>query len=378
MSDNKTAAVVTGIGLATALGLGREKTWHNLLAGQTGIAPDAQFPGILTARVRDMNVPPEARLLSLGFLAAAEAIDDSGGMYGDIDPLRFGCTVSVSKPDLNSSRSTIAFSDAYYPSTVGSQLARVFRLGGPVQNIAAACATGADSVIMAAQWVREGWCDAVLAGAVESSLHPLYVAGFSRMGVLASQAVCPFDRRRDGFAMGEGAGILLIERKDRALLRGAKIYAEIAGHAMGCDAGGTVAFDPKAVAITQALEKAVASAGNDSVGYINAHGTATALNDAIETRAIKKVFGSRACHIPVSSTKAATGHLLGASGAVELAFTCLALRDNVVPPTLNYAEPDKKCDLDYVPRFSRAVRMDCAVSLSFGFGGQIGIVALRR
>lgn len=378
MNDTRTAAVVTGIGLATALGLGREKTWHNLLSGRTGIAPDARFPGVLTARVNDLCVPPEARLLSMGFLAAAEAIDDSGGMFADIDPLRFGCTVSVSKPDLNSSRSTISFSDAYYPSTAGSQLARIFRLGGPVQNIAAACATGADAVILAAQWIREGRCDAVLAGAVESSLHPLYVAGFSRMGVLASKAVCPFDRRRDGFAMGEGAGILLIERKDRALLRGAKIYAEIAGYAMGCDTGGAVAFDPNAAAITQALERAAAAAGKDAIGYINAHGTATALNDAIETRAIKNVFGARARHIPVSSTKAATGHLLGASGSVELALACLALRDNVAPPTLNYAEADEACDLDYVPRHSRAVRMDCALSLSFGFGGQIGIVALRR
>ncbi|MHB9155082.1 MAG: beta-ketoacyl-[acyl-carrier-protein] synthase family protein [Endomicrobiales bacterium] len=371
-------AVVTGMGLVTPLGLGREKTWQALLNGESGVAPDAANAGVLAARVKTIDVPAPARLLSLAFLAAAEAFQDSGLGGAAADRERWGCTVSVSKPNLSSSLTGKAvFSEAFLPFTTGRQLSGIFNLKGPARNITAACATGADSVIIGAQWIEQGLCDVVLAGAVESSMNPLYQAGFRQMGVLASGTVRPFDRRREGFAMGEGAAIFVLERKDHAVLRGASLYGEITGSAMASDTRGIVAFDPSGGSIAAAIQKALARMGR-RVDYIHAHGTATRLNDAVETRAIKKVFGAAARDIAVSSTKAATGHLLGASGAAGFAFCLLALRDGIVPPTLNLDEPDAECDLDYTPHRPRFRKMESALSLSFGFGGQIGVVGVCK
>jgi 3-oxoacyl-[acyl-carrier-protein] synthase II len=285
----------------------------------------------------------------------------------------------VSKPNLALLKTQCNFfSEAFFPYELSRQLYKIFKLRGPVQNITAACATGTNSPILAAQWIRHGVCDLVLAGAVESSLHPLYFAGFDQMGVLARSVVCPFDKRRQGFALGEGAGIFVLERKDHALMRGARIYGEITGWAMANDASHAVAFGRSGSVIAEAIARALQRAGRDRVDYINAHGTATPLNDIIETRAIKKAFGARAGSISLSSTKAATGHLLGASGAVEFAFSLLALRDQIIPPTLNLCEPDSECDLDYTPQHVRMATVESVMSLSFGFGGQIGVIAATR
>lgn len=371
--------VVTGIGLITALGFGREKTWQAVINGRSGVRPDPFFPGYLSARLENFYPPAEMRLLSMGFLAAADALHDSGIDLAAVPAERRGCTVSVSKPNLSSGDlRTIRFTDIFMPDTLGNQLSRVFKFTGPRRNIAAACATGANALIIAAEWIRNGYCDIVLAGAAESSLHPLYQAGFSQMGVLARERVSPFDKNREGFALGEGAGIFVLERKDAAILRGAPVYGTIAGWAMANDHHHPLTFEPSGSTIAAAIRTALDRSGLGYVSYINAHGTGTKYNDAVETKAIKNVFGAAAKKISISSTKAATGHLLGASGAVEFAFSLLALRDNIVPPTLNLREPADECDLDYTPGTARQMPLDSVMSLSFGFGGQIGVLAATR
>jgi 3-oxoacyl-(acyl-carrier-protein) synthase len=366
--------VVTGIGLVTPLGIGREKTWQAVVRGESAVLPDTVMPGTLSARVKGLDIPSPVRLLGMSFLAAAEAVQDSGIDVRSLNAAsRVGCTVSVSKPHLAARNALLT---ALMPSAVGQQVRAIFNLRGPSQNIVAACATGANAVIIGSEWIRHGLCDVVLAGAAESSLDRLYQAGFRQMGVLATTAVRPFDCTREGFAMGEGAGILVLEREDHARSRGACIYGTINGWAMANDAKGTVAFDTTAAASAQAIAAACRRAGVDTVDYINAHGTATRLNDVIETRAIRRAFGRHAEAISLSSTKAATGHLLGASGAVEIAFTLLALRDQMVPATLNLQEPDRYCDLDYTPRIARSRAITAAASLSFGFGGQIGVTVV--
>ncbi|MCB4792513.1 MAG: beta-ketoacyl-[acyl-carrier-protein] synthase family protein [Elusimicrobia bacterium] len=363
--------VVTGIGLVTPLGFGLENSWKNLLESRSAVKPDKEYHGILSARINNLTVPDEVRLVSLAFLAASEAMKESDPETYE----KFGCTVSISKPNLATSKSNeLRFSDIFLQSTVNEQLCRIFKLQGPTRNIVAACATGTDSVILGAEWIKHGICDMVLAGSCESSFHPLYIAGFKQMGVLAKNKVCPFDKEREGFAVGEGAGILVLERKDRALLRGARIYGEILGYSMSNGAVNPVSFDPAGNVISQSIRQALEKANFVNLDYINAHGTATKLNDLIETRAIKNVFKDSAKNISVSSTKAATGHLLGASGAIELVFCFLAIRDKMIPPTLNLDTPDPECDLDYTPNKARNKLIRTAMSLSFGFGGQIGVI----
>jgi 3-oxoacyl-[acyl-carrier-protein] synthase II len=371
--------VITGIGLATPLGLGREKTWGQLLLSKSAVAPDLLNPEILTARVEGLNLAPETRMLSLAFLAAAEALSDSGLNPIIVDYTKLGCTLSSSKPNLlNSAGNKIVFSEIFLQSTVGMQVARVLRLGGRVINVSAACATGAVSIIEAARLIESGECDAVVAGAVEVPFHPLYVAGFSQMGVLAKNIVCPFDKKREGFALAEGAGSLVLERKDIAVLRGARIYGELSGWGMSCDTKNTVTFDPSGKNIALAAQKALAMSELGAVGYINAHGTGTQLNDLMETRAYRAAFGNKLYDIPVSSTKAATGHLLGASGAVEAAFCLLALRDGALPPTLNLTDPDTDCGLSHIPHRPLERNIDSAMSVSYGFGGQIAALCFRK
>ena len=371
-------AVVTGIGLVTPLGLGREKSWDGLLLAHSAVKPDPEFSGIISARIPGLDVPPETRMLSMLFLAAVEAFTDSGFNEQFTDYSRFGCTISSSKPNIQNSRVKIKLSEIFYQSTAGWQARNILHLRGPVLNVSAACATGAVSVITAARWIEEGVCDSVIAGAVESPFHPLYIAGFSQMGVLARNCSRPFDKDREGFAPGEGAGVIVLERKDIAVLRGARIYGEISGWGLSNDACDPVTFDGTGKSISIAVKKAVEMSGGSLPGYINAHGTGTKLNDVMETKAYKKVFGKKAGKISFSSTKAATGHMLGASGAVEIAFTLLAMRDSAVPPTLNLTNPDPECGLDYTPNKIVEKEIARAMSVSFGFGGQTAAVCVSK
>lgn len=368
--------VVTGIGLVTPVGTGRERAWGNLLNGLSGVSKDAALGGVLTARVNGLDVPDQTRLLSLGFLAAAEAMHDSGVMHGAYEPESVGCTVSVSKP--NVSAGLAAFPSFCDTSLLGMQLRKVFMFKGPQRNIAAACATGTDSIILGAEWIRNGVCDAVVCGSAESSLHPLYAGAFDNMGVLARRAVSPFDVRREGFAMGEGAAVIVLENKRTAMLRGAEAYAELSGWAMASEAAHEVAFGGDGKTIAEAAGRALAMAGAEDVEYINAHGTATRQNDLAESRAIRRAFGPGAGNISISSTKASTGHMLGATGAVEAGFCLLAMRDKVVPATLNLHDPDPECGLDFTPLVPRRRAVKNSMSLSFGFGGQIGVLVFSQ
>lgn len=372
--------VITGIGLVTPLGSGRERTWGNLTGGLSAVMKDDKLGGILSARVNGLDVPEETRLLSLGFLAAAEAVHDSGMTPAYCDPERVGCTVSVSKPYIPASGNITPATviDMFDTSSLGRQLKRILKFRGPLRNLTAACATGTNSVILGAEWIRQGLCDIVLAGGAESSLNPLYAAGFNSMGVLAKKCVRPFDTMREGFAIGEGAAVLVLENEKHAFFRGARVYGELSGWAMSSDASHQVAFSGSGSSIAEAVGAALSRNGSDSVDYINAHGTATRLNDVIESRAVKQVFGAKADKISISSTKAATGHMLGAGGAAEAAFCLLAMRDKIVPPTLNLFDTDPECGLDFTPIAPRRRIVNTSMSLSFGFGGQIGVIIFRQ
>lgn len=372
------SVVVTGLGLVTPLGVGREKTWQGLIAGESAVRRDPGNSSFLSARIALDESPRETRLLSIGFLAAAEAINDAKIDFARIDTTRFGNIVSSSKPNLFFMQPPAMHIAGFLPSSLGEQLSRVFALRGPLKNIAAACATGTSSIAIGADWIRAGVCDIVIAGAAESSFHELYMAGFMQMGVLARDRVAPFDAGREGFALGEGAGVVVLESYQHAALRGARTYGEIIGSALANDAHHPLSFRPDGAVIAGTVSKAMEKNGDVRVDYINAHGTGTKHNDAVETNALKKAFGDAAYSIPISSTKAATGHLLGAAGAVEFGFCLLAMRDNIIPPTLNLITPDPACDLDYVPARARHQQVSSALSLSFGFGGQIGVVAVRK
>jgi 3-oxoacyl-[acyl-carrier-protein] synthase II len=376
MSNN--AVVITGIGMVTPLGAGREKNWEKLLYGKSAVRSSSN-QGFLTARADFISGEHHTRALQLAFLATLEALQDSKLEVKSIEPQRLGLTVSVSKQILIDKAGQNLFSpEVMFQSNLGGQLANVFNIRGPRRNVVAACSTGTHSCLLGAQWIRWGLCDAVVCGASESSFHPLYVAGFKNMGVLARGAVRPFDTKREGFAMSEGSGVLVLENKANALLRGAKIYAEVSGWASSADAASQVAMSGDGSKVSASIIQAAKMACIDFPDYINAHGTATNINDRIETLAIKRAFKKNAYKLSVSSIKASTGHMLGACGAVELGITALTLRDNVMPPTLNLENPDPELDLDYVPSKAREKSITSAMSLSLGFGGQIGAIVLKK
>jgi beta-ketoacyl-acyl-carrier-protein synthase II len=267
------------------------------------------------------------------------------------------------------------------------QIAILLGAKGPSWAPVSACATGAHAIGEAAAIIRRGDADVVLAGGSEAPITPAVVAGYASMGALSTRnddphhASRPFDRERDGFVLGEGAGILLLERADHALARGAPILAEVAGYGASSDAHHLVEPAPGAEGAARAMSLALRRAGLEpaDVGYVNAHGTSTPANDRLETAAIKAVFGTQAAHLAVSSTKGATGHTLGAGGAIEAVYAVMALRTGIVPPTINYCTPDPACDLDYVPNTAREVgALDAVLSTSLGFGGHNASVVFTR
>lgn len=354
--------VITGLGLLTPLGAGRETSWDALVEGRSAVSPTGgQVP--LPADLGN-------RAIQLALVAAQEAWNQAG--YPRLNPERVGCVVSSSKPlpPLNGQGGWQS------PEEVPSSVARFFGAQGMVMNLTAACATGAQSLLVAAGWIAEGRADLVLAGASESALHPLFQAGFRQMGVLSKTGrVRPFDRNRDGFLMGEGAAVFVVESISSAAARGAPILAGVLGGDFSSDAHHTTRFnsngDRMAGSFRRALDRA--KVFPESIDYVNAHGTGTRLNDSLESKALLSLFGRGSP--PISSTKGATGHLLGATGAVELGFTLLAIRDGILPPTLNLENPETD-QLDFVPNQARNVSVRRAASLSFGFGGALSAVVL--
>ncbi len=378
------SVAVTGLGLITPLGCGVDLNWSRIRRGDS-LANEPQSPDLppeLSAFARSspfVNPNGHHRLFPMAFAAVQEALRSANLNRDQLKNLRVGCSVSVSKPVIAFTKKdeSIDFLEQYFPDAVGRYILRELGVSGPCINIIAACATGVHSILAASRWLAENKCDIVLCGSIESSLHPLIVSGFKQMGVL-SESPRPFDRDRNGFMMGEGAGVLILERRSDAIARGATLTAELAGCAVGTDVSHPTLFDKTGDSIVSVLNRALLDAQIEprDLDYLNAHGTGTVLNDSIEVHAIKKVFGTEARNCSVSSTKGSTGHLLGASGSVEAAITCLAIRDQYAPPSACIRTPDS--DLNFVLGQGQSKKIGHAASLSFGFGGPIGAVIFKR
>lgn len=405
--------VITGIGLVTPLGLGREKNWEALLRGESGIGRITRFDtsGYTTRIAGEVkNFDPlifidkrEVRKMDLfiqfAVAAAHLAVEDAGievgalegektGVYigsgiGGIGTIEEMHTILLEKgPD----RVSPFFLVASIINEASGQVSIRYRSRGPNSATATACSTSTHAVGDSFRLISRGDADRMLAGGAEAPLSPLGVAGFCAMRALSvrndapQKASRPFDAERDGFVMSEGAGVLLLEELGAALKRGAKIYAEIIGYGMNADAYHVTAPAVDGEGARGVMQRALDDAGIDpkDVGYINAHGTSTPYNDKIETLAIKKAFGEHARRVGVSSTKSMTGHLLGAAGALEAGIAALCLDNQVMTPTINYEHPDPECDLDYVPNKARPAELVYALSNSFGFGGTNGSLVLKR
>jgi 3-oxoacyl-[acyl-carrier-protein] synthase II len=402
---------VTGLGAVTPLGNSAPATWASAVEGTSGIdwirAFDASdFPVRVAAEVKDFDStsvasPKEARrldrnvLLALG--AATEAFTDAG--LNGFDPTRVGIVLGsaiggflgvMEQAEVLRERGASRVSPHFLPNVLvdsaSGQVAISLGVRGPNYAVVSACATGSHAIGEGAELIKRGDADAVLAGGTEACMHPLILAGFCAMRGLAPEdehpprASRPFDATRAGFVMGEGACVLLLEDYDRARSRGADIYAEVLGYGASNDAHHMAQPDPESVGVAEMMEAALrrANVEPEQVGYVNAHGTSTPLGDAAETRALKQVFGDHAYRLAVSSTKSMTGHCFGAAGAIEAMMCVLALKEGVIPPTINYVHPDPECDLDYVPNEARRAQVDVALSNAMGLGGHNGCVLLGR
>jgi len=402
--------VVTGIGPVTPVGTGIDAVWDALVSGRGGIGRISRFdPSELPVKIggevegfdpgrflgpKELRRTDRAVHFAVG--AARLAWEDAG--EPSVDHARTGVMFSTGIGGLESllaqhrvflergaDRVSPFMVPMLMPNAAAGHVAMHFGFTGPNECITTACAAGAHAVGEAYRVISEGLADTCIAGGTEASLLPLCIAGFAQMQALSrnpdpSRASRPFDRNRDGFVLSEGAGALILEEASRAQARGARIYAEIAGYGASADAYHITAPEPEGLGAIQAMQAALEDAGEppEAVGYINAHGTSTQLNDAAETKAIKKALGDQAHRVAVSSTKSMTGHMLGAAGAVEAAVAALVIDRGVIPPTINQETPDEDCDLDYVPNAARKATVDLALSNSFGFGGQNACLALRR
>ncbi len=402
---HKPRVVVTGIGAITALGLTVDQFWHNLLAGQSGIDHVTLFDAAayrtrIAAEVKGFDpanyieskeVRRMGRASHFALAAAHDAIVDAGfkdSFHGDervgvllgtaiggfVEAIE-GHNVFLQKgPD----RVSPFLASAILPNMPAFHVASRFQARGYNSTVSTACAAGTHAVGQAAEVIRNGHADIMIAGGAEAIISDIVFAAFGVMRAMSCRnddpqhASRPFDKNRDGFIVGEGSAIFVLERLEDALARGAKIYAEILGYATNSDAFHFAAPDPQAVGATRVMKRALVNAGVslDQVDYINAHGTSTPLNDATETMAIKNVFGERAYKIPISSTKSMVGHSMGAAGAFEAAACIMTVRDQRIHPTVNYETPDPVCDLDYVPNCAREAKAEVVLSNSFGLGGQ--------
>jgi 3-oxoacyl-[acyl-carrier-protein] synthase II len=413
--------VVTGVGLITPVGKNRKNSWDSIIQGRSGISPYitdqnlgtpasvAGLVGDITDFINLILSPQEVRktdrFIQLALIAAHEALEDAGlTSKSPNNRERFGAYVGVGIGGLGGiAQSSLGFEKRGYraispfmipriiPNQAAGWLSLKFDLQGPTMAVVNACSSGNDAIGQAFRAIQDGHADHMLAGGTESCISPLTFVGFGNMRALSSwkgdpaQASRPFDKDRSGFVLAEGAGFLLLEREDFARKRGAKIYAEIAGYGAHSDAYHITAIHPEGRGAVNAIKSAIKQAkiNNNQVGYINSHGTATPMNDPSETQVIKKVFGEHVIsnkkdRLLVSSTKSMTGHMLGAAGGAEVAFTALALKNNILPPTINLDEPDPACDLDYIKDIAREKKVDYALSNSFGFGGANSVILLKR
>ncbi|BCK84781.1 3-oxoacyl-[acyl-carrier-protein] synthase 2 [Pusillibacter faecalis] len=409
---SKRRVVITGMGALTPLGLTARESWQAVKDGVCGIAPITQFDASaqkvkLAAEVKGF-VPenylgkPEAkrmgRFTQMAVVAAREAVADAAFTLEEAEADRCGVIVSSgigglsiteAEHDRGKERGWDRVSPFYIPTGICNMAAGMVAIDTGFRGMCScpvtACAGGTNAVGDAFHYIRDGYAEVMLCGGTESSLTPLAVGGFTSMKALCqnedpARASIPFDAERSGFVMGEGAGILLLEELEHARARGAKIYAEVVGYGATCDAYHMTAPRPDGSGGAKAMVMALADGcvTAEEVGYINAHGTSTPLNDAGETAAVKAVFGEHAYRLAISSTKSMTGHMLGAAGAVEAIFTALSLRDGYLPATIHYQVPDPACDLDVVPGQGRSADIRYALSNSLGFGGHNGTLLLKK
>jgi len=405
--------VVTGVGLVSPLGVGTEPTWQGLVAGKSGIGPITRFDTSdiavrIAAEVKGFQVehwlePKEARKFDLfvhyAVAAADMALAASGFTIGPNNAHRVGVVIGSGiggLPSIQENHKVLLekgarrISPFFIPGSIVNMPSGLvsIRTGakGPNSATCTACSTGAHAIGDAFLYIKHGYCDAALCGGTEAVITPLAVGGFASMRALSTRndepekASRPWDRERDGFVMGEGAGILFLEELESARRRGAPILCEVLGFGMTGDAFHITAPAEDADGPARVMANALADAGvrPDEVDYINAHGTSTPHNDRIETLAIKKVFGEHAYRLAISSTKSSTGHLLGAAGGLETGITALAIANDLVPPTLNLDNPDDGCDLDYTPHQARSRPIRVAISNSFGFGGTNACIVLGK
>ena len=407
----KRRVVVTGLGLITPVGIGVAESWANIINGQSGIGKITKFdcsafPSQVAGEVKNFDplayIPPkDARrmdtFIQFGIAAGIEAFKDSGIEVNDSNSERIGVSVGSGIGGINLIESTGEVFDEggvrkvspfFIPGTIinmiSGNLSIMLNLKGPNVSIVTACTTGTHSIGDAARMIEYGDADVMLAGGSEAAITELSVAGFSSAKALSSRnddpktASRPWDRDRDGFVIGEGAGVMVLEEYEHAKQRGAKIYAELSGYGMSADAYHITApnMDGPRRSIVNALKNA--HVNTDNVQYINAHGTSTPLGDLNETNAIKASFGNYAKKLVVNSTKSMTGHLLGGAGGIESVFTVLAIHNQISPPTINIFNQDLECDLDYCANEARPMKIEVALKNNFGFGGTNGSLVFKR
>lgn len=405
--------VITGVGAISPLGLSAEESWQNAVKGVSGVGPITHFDTSeylvkIACEVKGFqpenymqtrDVRRRDRFEQFASAAAQEALKQSDLEIKDVEASRVGVVVSSAIGGLKSLQESMytvrdegprRISPLVIPMLMSNGAAGMLAIDygfmGPSFSIASACASGADGIGMAWMMLQSGAIDVAIAGASESTITPLGVGAFDRLGAMSrrnddySQTPAPFDKNRDGLVMGEGSAILILETESHARARGAQILAELAGYASTADAFHITAPSENGAGGAKAMVLAMKAAGvnPDEVDYINAHGTATELNDLAETRAIKAAFGDLAYNIPISSTKSMTGHMMGATGALEAVFCVKAVLEGVIPPTIHYQTPDPECDLDYVPNQARCKKLSIVMSNAFGFGGHNAVLVVRK
>lgn len=405
--------VITGIGAISPLGIGKAALWDGLLAGRSGVGPITEFDASafdtrIAAEVKGFD--PTAymdrkdarrmdRFAQFAVAASGMALEDAGlqGLAG-VDPTRVGVLIGSGIGGIQTleeqcrtliergpGRVSPFFVPMMIPDIASGQVSIRYGAKGPNSCSVTACASGSHSIGDAFRLIQHGHADIMITGGTEAAITPLAMAGFCAAKTLSTRnddphrASRPFDKERDGFVMGEGSGVIILEALESAMRRGVPIYGEVVGYASTGDAHHITAPAPDGDGATRAMQAALADAGlsPSDVGYINAHGTSTEMNDKFETMAIKRVFGADT-RVPISSTKSMTGHLLGAAGGVEAIACVLALKHGILPPTVNYEFPDPECDLDYVPNVAREAAIEVAMSNSFGFGGHNAVLVFRR
>ncbi len=404
--------VVTGLGAITPIGCDVETFWNSLKRGKCGIDYITRFDTTdfrvkLAAEIKDFDpslymdksdIRKSDRFVQFAVCSAVQAANDSD-IIGNVEPTRFGVYygsgiggfdtfVTEHNNLLNRGPQRVSplFIPKMIPNLGAGNIAIKLGAKGPCISISTACATGTTAIGEAYRAIKAGYADAIVAGGVDASISPLAVAGFMNCMALSESddVACgsiPFDKRRSGFVMGEGAGALILEEYEHAKLRGAKIYAEVTGYGSTCDAHHVTAPDPEAVcsanAISDCYKENCGTVPAEKI-YFNAHGTSTPMNDKTETQALKNVFGEDAYKLNISSTKSMTGHLLGAAGAVEAIAAIYSLNENIVPPTINYHEKDEECDLNYTPNTAKETEIEFAMSASLGFGGHNACIGFSK